>query len=223
MATGRPINELASILKMKKLTFILLAILSTMTSVAQKVKPNSIGVVKYNRLENDSLCLDILLPPYCLDSLPFTSEKERNLLYNDSINNTFSLSKSIVFADENKTIYEFKKVDNFKVIIWCENDGGIEIIVKIEVKVPKNDFKANYIVNELLENIICFAIVDMNVDLLTPAKYADQVKMLKKVDFDKNGSIDAYLYGEPDEAMGGLCLLLGFGEVKEFIVDCCGP
>jgi hypothetical protein len=210
---------------MRRILTILGLILCFSNAFGQIFKTNSIGVVKLNKIEKDSLVLEIIFPINCIAGLPKEILKKPYITLKDSDKafNKFKLSKPLIIANEKGQIYSFEKEKKYKMKLWCENDGGVAIVPDFELKIHKKDFNADFSTNDTIKNIICFAIINLDKKKLQPTKIPAGTNALKMVDFDKNGNIDAYIGGEPDEAMGGLCLFLAIGDNGNAEIDCCGP
>ncbi len=210
---------------MKKLTLILIILACLSNLYAQNFKANSIGAVRLEKVVNDTLFLGVVFPSYFLSEIPKEIlDNPYSLLENKEKrpNNEFEFSKSLIIANETGIIYESKDIDTYKIIFWCENDGPVAVAPYFKLKIHKNDYKANYNFNESYDKYISVAIINYQKELIDNPVVKSDRNILLKADINGDGNLEAYIWGEPDEAMGGLCINLSF-EDRYYNINCCGP
>ncbi len=200
----------------------IIVILSTICSYGQ-FRPNSIGVVYLTGETNDTYQLTISLPVQVLE------KSDLNSFWEDQINNNVDFQVEITFFDKTGELLTIGQKVNFRVELWCENDGGLQYRPTWATSIEKKKFKRKIQgVNEI-QNIACFVIINKTT---LKAEHPD-LKVSNDIrlegDYNNDGLVDCFLWTYYDDAencsgqpVNHLGINLQIGK-RSFGLRCCGP
>ncbi len=200
----------------------LIVILSTIWSYGQ-FRPNSIGVVYLTKETTDTYQLTIALPVQALE------KSDLNSFWANQTNNSVDFHGEITFFDKSGELLTIGQKANFKVELWCENDGGSQYRPIWTTSIEKKKFKRKIKrVNEI-QNIACFVIINKTTLKAEQPDYKVSSDIKLEGDYNNDGLSDCFLWTYYDEAencsgqpVNHLGINLQIGK-KYFGLRCCGP
>jgi hypothetical protein len=118
---------------------------------------------------------------------------------------------------------------NFKVSLWCENDGGMQYRPAWTTTIAKGRFKRKLNAVNEIQNIACFAIVNKTATKPEKPDYKISKDIVLEGDYNDDGLIDCFLWTYRDDAkncsgqpVNHLGINLQRGS-KSITLRCCGP
>ncbi|MCR9248870.1 MAG: hypothetical protein NXI20_00545 [bacterium] len=162
------------------------------------LKPNSIGVAYLEESNEDFYQLKVVFPSPRLQNTP---EDLYNSLRNGNTSE-FNFNGTLQFFDDEGMITELQQELMFRLDLWCENDGGIQIRPTGFIKIRKDQLIRTFpkAISEA-QSIVCFVGANIDDDFQSVAPISQWTdKIIIESDLNNDGNVDARLWTMPDDA-----------------------